>query len=229
MQTFAQKWAPQTLAEVVYAEAELEQYVNAYAKGGVSDHLLLYGTNGVGKTETVRLLPEAVRANAPHIEPLVTTFDIPYKDDAIIKAIDNMCHLVKITQDNVNFVVFNEVDNLSSMVLDNLKSILDGEHPVRLLMTTNKLWKINDGIKDRAEMFCVACPNPQQFLARAKLILNAELVGYKMPSDDTILAVMNHAYVTVGSGRSMLRALERLVLFVQGKITVKPQHKAWVP
>ena len=96
-------------------------------------------------------------------------------------------------------------------------------------MTTNKLWKINDGIKDRAEMFCVACPNPQQFLARAKLILNAELVGYKMPSDDTILAVMNHAYVTVGSGRSMLRALERLVLFVQGKITVKPQHKAWVP
>lgn len=223
MQTFDMKWAPTTLADVVYADNALRQYIDAYAKGEVSDHLLLWGEPGTGKTSIIDLLPAAFEASATGNKPWIKRFDVDEADAKILKSVENMCSHADFYAQAAHFVMFDEVDNLSKPVLNKLKGIIGGTHKVRLLMTTNNVGSLNEGMRNRATEFCVSCPTPEQFLARARHIVATELAGRTMPSDDLILAVLKKAHANgAGSVRNMLRRLELLVLWVQGKSTLNP-------
>lgn len=223
METFEMRWAPATLADVVYADDALRDYIDTYARGEVSNHLLLYGEPGVGKSAIAGLLPAAFEASATGNAPHVVRFDPETPDNRIVLAIDNLCGQVNITAQAAHFIWFDEVDNFSKNVLKKLRGVLNGNHPVRLLMTTNHVADINGSIRDRSTEWCLLCPTPEQFLPRARHILSVELSGQVMPSDDLVLAVLAKGYDGGrGSVRKMLRRLEMLVLYTQGKSKLNP-------
>ena len=155
MQEFSMKWAPTTLADVVYADNALRQYIDAYAKGEVSNHLLLWGEPGTGKTSIIDLLPAAFEASATGNKPWIRRFDVDETDARILKSVENMCDHVDFYEQAAHFVMFDEVDNLSKSVLNKLKSIIDGTHKVRLLMTTNNVGSLNAGMRSRAKELCL--------------------------------------------------------------------------
>ena len=53
---FDKKHRPQTLADVVYADAAVEQALNDYANNQRDKHLLLYGPKGTGKSVSAQLV-----------------------------------------------------------------------------------------------------------------------------------------------------------------------------
>ena len=53
---FDKKHRPKTLADVVYADAAVEQALNDYAHNQRDKHLLLYGPKGTGKSVSAQLV-----------------------------------------------------------------------------------------------------------------------------------------------------------------------------
>ena len=53
---FDKKHRPKTLADVVYADAAVEQALNDYAHNQRYKHLLLYGPKGTGKSVSAQLV-----------------------------------------------------------------------------------------------------------------------------------------------------------------------------
>ena len=54
------KYAPQNLEEVIYPSVAVQKRIDAYAKGHLEGHVLLWGPNGSSKTTVANLLPYAI-------------------------------------------------------------------------------------------------------------------------------------------------------------------------
>ncbi|CAG7580302.1 MAG: gp76 [uncultured marine phage] len=112
---------------------------------GLSDHMLLFGTYGVGKTALVNLLCKG----RPYLE-LNSSLDTSI--DILRTKVDEFCSKMSMfdSKDDIKVVFLDEIDRVSAQYQDALKAFMEkNERNVRFIATTNHINRINDGVLDR--------------------------------------------------------------------------------
>jgi len=133
--------------------------------------LLLHGPNGTGKTTLANFLPvEIDLANAGSNSPWVRNVIIQHGSNGIseIKDIVNFCQTVP--NGKYNYVVLDEVDQLSVWAMDALKGAMLIPNSV-FIMTTNQHNKISQGVKSRSHEIKMHAPDISVWIKRIRDVL----------------------------------------------------------
>jgi DNA polymerase III delta prime subunit len=137
---FKYKYRPKSFDDLV-----LLPRIHKIIEHGLNDHLLLYGTYGIGKTALVDLLCK----DRPH---LVLNSSLDTSIDVLRTKVDEFCSTMSMfdSKDDLKIVFLDEIDGVSFKYQDALKNFIEkNERNVRFIATTNKINKIDGGVLDR--------------------------------------------------------------------------------
>ena len=185
MSRFYTEYAPKCFSEVVLKNPMLVPIFQAIANGNATQHLLLYGPVGTGKTAIAKLITELYYSNRD--ESNWTTFvDLTNTTDfSLLRS--SMIRSPAALTDRWWFIL-DEGDKInrtkSTQLLNELHNIIGKYSHCNFILTTNSLGHMPAGIQSRCYPIALEPPSPEQFLQRARDIVNAE---GKYATDDDIL------------------------------------------
>ena len=139
-----EKWRPKNIDEVILLPRIRKQFEN-----GISQHCILYGHYGTGKTSLARILIGKYTKKTPCLE-LNCSMDTSI--DILREEIQNFCKFTPMmeTESDIKYVFLDEFERVSIQFQDAFKAFIEKYNKnVRFIITTNHLNKISDGIKSR--------------------------------------------------------------------------------
>lgn len=202
---FKHKYRPKNFDDLI-----LLPRIKKIIENGVEDHLLFYGSYGIGKTALVKLLCQG----RPYLE-LNSSIDTSI--DILRTKVDEFCSKMSMFdgKDDIKIVFMDELDGVSSQYQDALKKFIEkNERNVRFIATTNHINRIDKGVLDR---FLKIDFNPQtseeiQFLkvnyakridkiskeedVKLEPIHIKEIVNKNFPSFRKMLSVLQYIKIT---------------------------------
>lgn len=182
------KYAPQSLADVIYPNQAVKARIDAYAKGLLENHIILYGPNGTGKSTIARLLPDAIVGGNAVVED--DDFDELLNKKNLKQYLKQACSMNSLTQQGKAFMVFEEFDN-AKVSLNKLWTAMDAcANDLQVIISTNHEMKLHPSIRSRCDMIHVSKASAKNVLSRAQFILNNE--GLVLPND-YVLAYLKQA------------------------------------
>lgn len=213
------KYAPQSLADIIYPNKQTESLIQGYSSGQLEGHLLLWGSNGTGKTSIANLLPTAIAG------PQATVEDKDYDDvlsqPNIKQYLQSACRYNNLTGSGKFFIVFHEFDN-AKVNLNKLWTAMDScQDMLMIIITTNEPMKVHKSLRSRCELVEMPALTPIAVLPRAQQILQLE--GLDLP-DAQVLSYLNERKA-LGDIRSYFRMLDRLLYLQANKFPLP----AWTP
>ena len=190
MRDYKAKYEPNSLADMVIHDPnnEIMPMLKRMAIGQLNQNLLLYGTNGTGKTTLAKVLTsEFYQA---HGEQDTTHYvEMANEDDDRNYGPNKTAF--QWSSSGVSWHILDEVEKCNQKNVYNvLHHTLDNKHGHKYILTANQIVNIPNGILSRARPIPIDCPTPTEFLPRAKFILQREHV---VASDEKILAVLSAA------------------------------------
>ena len=217
---FDKKHRPQTLADVVYADAAVEQALNDYANNQRDKHLLLYGPKGTGKSVSAQLVLNERMAilgqtglnniwNAKAYQAAHDTFD----------PVMMQWNLQLSMGANSGCSVFDEIDQFTLPMQQKLRAFIDQFEMGMVIATTNNLHLVDGPLKDRFRPLFVEYPSVQQWVPRVVAVLRREGIPIT-PSQATGLLQGFE-----GSGRTLDDWIEDYVLRLKrmmAQLTAQP-------
>jgi replication-associated recombination protein RarA len=211
---FDKKHRPQTLADVVYADAAVEQALNDYANNQRDKHLLLYGPKGTGKSVSAQLVlnermailgqtgltdiwnAKAYQAAHDTFDPVMTQWNWQLSMGA-----------------NSGCSVFDEIDQFTLPMQQKLRAFIDQFEMGMVIATTNNLHLVDGPLKDRFRPLFVEYPNVQQWVPRVVAVLVSE--GIPITSSQATGLLQGFE----GSGRTLDDWMEDYVLRLKRMMT----------
>jgi replication-associated recombination protein RarA len=211
---FDKKHRPKSLADVVYADAAVEQALNDYANNQRDKHLLLYGPKGTGKSVSAQLVlnqrmailgqtglndiwnAKAYQAAHDTFDPVMTQWNWQLSMGA-----------------NSGCSVFDEIDQFTLPMQQKLRAFIDQFEMGMVIATTNDLHLVDGPLKDRFRPLFVEYPNVQQWVPRVVAVLGREGIPIT-PSQATGLLQGFE-----GSGRTLDDWMEDYVLRLKRMMT----------
>ena len=208
--------SPQTLADIAFentSDTELMQSLvsGTYGfPGGGTNGILLHGNVGAGKSTAATLIPDALEGTnigMNRISRELVRIMSSNNGVGLLNQIDSMCSFVNLSGDKYQYFVLDEVDNLSSPAMHQLKSIMDS-HMDRavFIMTTNHLSKVDDAVIDRSHVFGFTRVPPSAWLPSMQRVLAA--YGITNMSNSQLLSA---AASINGSGRQFATCVKHLI------------------
>jgi DNA polymerase III delta prime subunit len=182
-----EKWRPKNIDEVILLPRIRKQFEN-----GISQHYILYGHYGTGKTSLARILIGKYTKETPCLE-LNCSMDTSI--DILREEIQNFCKFTPImeTESDIKYVFLDEFERVSIQFQDAFKAFIEKYNKnVRFIITTNHLNKISDGIKSRIPQINFDCQgvDEERYLKTElyKRINNVILPeeGKQIPKEDLI-------------------------------------------
>ena len=211
------KYAPTSLADVIYPNSATQMRVNAYVSGAFSGNIIFHGSNGTGKSSVANLLPYAIDGMDAHVE--TKSFDELMEIKDLNGYIKRLASIVRISQGSKYFLVMHEMDNLKGRADKLWTAIDDVAADIMLIITTNEPAKIHKSLSSRCKIIEFPAISPSAFLARAQYILKAE--GVHMADSDVLGHLQEQA--RTGDMRRYFDVLDDLVfLQLQGIPAPKP-------
>jgi DNA polymerase III subunit gamma/tau len=167
------KYAPQTINEVVFNDPNTEVFMKMIVLGQYScDNLMLYGTNGNGKSTIANLVAKALTdGTGLLIQDSIEEF---LGRDDLSTYLSNTIQFFGDAQRQRCVVVFHELDKYSKS-LSRLWTLMD-DHKDKLMVifTTNDPMKFENAVRSRCDKYEFTQISPNEFAPRAQHILQQE-------------------------------------------------------
>ena len=208
--TFTKKHRPQTLNDVIYADATIKQTLQEYANNQRHKHLLLHGPKGTGKSVSAKLVlkermgviwqtglgdpwnAKAYQAKHDTFEPALRQWDLQLSVGA-----------------HTGCTVFDELDQFTLPMQQKLRAFIDQYEMGLIIATTNNLHLIDGPLKDRFRPVLVEYPSVSQWVPRVVSVLTAEGFAITHAQASDLLRGFN------GSGRTLDDWMEDYVFRLQ--------------
>lgn len=213
------KYAPQALSEVIFSNAATETRINAYASGGLSDSIILWGPNGTGKSTIARLLINEIggvdgQRETKSYEELVNMNDLR---GYLMQA----SSMARLTTSGKYFLLLEEFDS-ETKKMEKLWTAMDacGES-LMTIITTNNLMKIHQSLRSRLTAIELPALLPASVLNRAQHILKKE--GIVLPNSQVQYYLQTMA--TPQDLRKYMKVLDQII-FLHNQCSALPR---WQP
>ena len=210
-------YTPKSLADIVFCdelnERKITDIINGYTAFPNADvsAILLYGPPGTGKSTLAAMLPDLIETTlgGPTGWHRYERIYAPKNDAPLIESLARTAETIPFG--HYQYIVLDELDELTPRAMDGLKSIMAFRTAV-FIFATNRVHKIDDRVKDRSIMVDFRAASPERWLPFARRVM----ADYGVP-DITDAALVQ---VVAGQNGSARRITNILINFAN-KVRVK--------
>jgi replication-associated recombination protein RarA len=211
--SFALKYAPKTLDEVVLGGITLKNKLAEYINGRDLKPLILHGGVGTGKTTIANLLPHAIEGKKAEVTRLKAVEFNSINDVMQTFEDHTMFYQVfTINDQKRNYIISNEINFTPKAAIAFRDVIDDMIGHTQFIFTTNYIDQVDIALRDRSSCLVVPPVTAKDWLPRAQWILQQEGIAL---SDDQLLKVLSAQLQVSSSNRKLLERLEDFVRSVR--------------
>lgn len=210
--TFANRHEPQTVQQLVFKDPAVASIIADYASGVRTQHLLLHGPAGSGKSIAAQIILNTYLANfaGTVLTKPINPKNYSHQDFDIVM---NTWNVQLMNRAPHGLTIIDEVDFFSSSMKQKLRAFIDGTQLGTIIATTNNLHNLDEPFKDRFRQVFVERPSSADWVKRAQDILAIEGVNLNAVQAATLLKGFE------GSARSLINFLEDAVLTLKASPT----------
>ena len=213
MLTKGNNHAPQTIDDIIFGNTESKLRIQDIIEGTEEipycgkSAILLYGAFGTGKTTLAKMLPNHIEFGKTK-EGLVMPEDFigcqqGFNGPQVMSLIDSVLSKSSLNASGLHYFIIDEVDNLTKLAQQSLKSALNTTRGV-FILTTNNVSQLDRGLLDRSILVEMNAANPNAYLDIAKSIANE--AGISLSSDELLPTIQG----ANGSFRNLFHNVGRL-------------------